>query len=110
MCVRACMCVGGAGFVLLNCCCSLHASVCMSVRSVLYISSSSVILLCALPHLHHQHHHHHHPSGGIRETPAAPAGLHKANKIKFALLNQSMYGIPSRSLWDKLLQTASFVS
>lgn len=89
------------------------ACICMSVRSPLYISGGGVILLCALPHLHHhqqQQHHHHHPSGGIRETPAAPTGLHKANKIKFALLNQSMYGIPSRSLWDKLLQTASFVS
>lgn len=113
-----CVCVGGRlGFVLLNCCCSLHVSACvymcvclyMCVRSVLHISSSSAILLCTHPHLHH-HHHHHHPSGGIRESPAAPAGLHKANKIKFALLNQSLYGIPSRSLWDKLLQTASFVS
>lgn len=86
------------------------ACVGVSVRSPLYISGGGVILLCAPPHLHHQQQHHHHPSGGIRETPAAPTGLHKANKIKFALLNQSMYGIPSRSLWDKLLQTASFVS
>lgn len=102
----------GTYFVLLNCCSSLHASVCMSVRSLLCVSGSHAMLLHALPNLYHQqqHHHHHCPSGGIRESPAAPASLHKANKIKFALLNQSMYGIPGCSLRDKLLQTASFVS